>query len=329
MTRRAGVRAVSLAAAAVCAALSAPACAAATESSRSTLLENAALVDRCEARLVPEIDVGYGRIAQRCPELRTLGLPQSGIARLLPADWTRTNDLTAAGLKQLSRILHAMANDSVQRPAPSLSKLGPALARFSPKPAPSGPWARFRAWLRHVLSSPEMPSEPRALPGWLHVPAPIVARLIVGAAVLCILLAAFGILRFTRHSGVLSRMDRARRRRKSPVKQTDAPDGAAPREIEHAPLLEQPALLLRSIVPLLGPGAAAWTNGELRRSLAACVGAEAEDLRGLDPLLAVAEGIRFDRKTPAEREVRAALRDGYAVARALGGSGRAAAEPME
>ena len=58
-------------------------------------------IDECVTRLDNELDVGYARIAARCPQLAaTLG--ESAFAPWLPADWKRPdNELSAAGLSEL------------------------------------------------------------------------------------------------------------------------------------------------------------------------------------------------------------------------------------
>ena len=86
-------------------------------------------IDDCVARLDSELDIGYARVAARCPNL-TATLGESSFAPWLPADWKRPdNQLSAAGLSELRAQL---ARESVRgensRPAPRTERVAPLLA---------------------------------------------------------------------------------------------------------------------------------------------------------------------------------------------------------
>src|SRR5438132_3905468 len=67
--------------------------------------EAIAALDACIARLDPSLDVGYARIAARCPSL-TLRLTQSAGVQWLPRGWQEAhNDLSAGSLAELRTLL--------------------------------------------------------------------------------------------------------------------------------------------------------------------------------------------------------------------------------
>src|ERR1700734_3178306 len=62
-------------------------------------------LDSCLKRLDPQSDIGYDRIAARCPEL-TKQLEQSPWSAWLPRGWKEPgNDLSAGGLRQLRDVI--------------------------------------------------------------------------------------------------------------------------------------------------------------------------------------------------------------------------------
>ena len=57
------------------------------------------------SRLNPDIDIGYDRVAARCPAL-VRRVSESGVSAWLPRDWQRPgNDLSAGGLRELRQLL--------------------------------------------------------------------------------------------------------------------------------------------------------------------------------------------------------------------------------
>src|SRR5688572_3370644 len=78
-----------------------------------------AAIDTCIAQLDAALDVGYERIAARCPRLGR-SLEQSGWAQWLPRGWKEArNDLSAGSLAELrtlvARELDASAGTRVPR----------------------------------------------------------------------------------------------------------------------------------------------------------------------------------------------------------------------
>jgi hypothetical protein len=113
-------------------------------------------LDACVARLDAEVDVGYQRIAMRCPGLRP-ALAAGGLERWLPPNWrTPDNDLSAGGLEELR---HLLAGELTLRPVgrtPGVQRLRQVLAELgAPERPRSGKWGELESWLRKVAGRRE------------------------------------------------------------------------------------------------------------------------------------------------------------------------------
>jgi hypothetical protein len=124
-------------------------------------------IDACVLRLNPDVDIGYDRVAARCPAL-VRRVSESGVAAWLPRDWQRAgNDLSAGGLRELRQSLvreltAAGAGERVS--SPSVEGIHDVLASLARSDeGRSGWWARTKAWLRSVFER----GEPAAEEGWL------------------------------------------------------------------------------------------------------------------------------------------------------------------
>jgi hypothetical protein len=109
-------------------------------------------IDSCLKRLDPTTDIGYERIAARCPDL-TRQLEAGAWSAWLPREWkTPNNDLSAASLKDLRQLAeHELATRAPAR-APSLVPLPAILLDLGPMESRrTGLWARFTNWLRIAL----------------------------------------------------------------------------------------------------------------------------------------------------------------------------------
>ncbi len=118
-------------------------------------------IDSCVGRLNPDTDIGYERIAARCPDLARR-LDETGLSAWLPRDWKRTgNDLSSGGLRELGNLLALEDRDSAALPArvhqPDVSHLPAVLAGLAGAAAAEGHgwWARTKAWLRDVFERRE------------------------------------------------------------------------------------------------------------------------------------------------------------------------------
>ncbi len=116
------------------------------------------LIDACVSQLDAQTDVGYARIAARCPEL-VRQLRTGYWAAWLPARWQEpNNDLSADGLRDLQRLAAYETALTVGRDKLDLQLLPTALARL-PHPEASR-WSRLRSSLRGGFQrAPARPQE--------------------------------------------------------------------------------------------------------------------------------------------------------------------------
>ena len=278
-------------------------------------------IDDCLARLDTELDVGYARIAARCPDL-TAALGASSFAPWLPADWKRPdNQLSAAGLSELrAQLVRESGGGDNRRPAPRSERVASVLASVTHGDAASiGWWQRFKDWLRRILTTRAQTDS-----GWLRrwlagiELSRSATRLITWASFAIVVALAAGIVtNELRIAGVL----RGRRAR-SQARSADVSRGgsaAALEEIERAAPEQQPALLLELITARLAalrrlPPARALTARELERQ--ARLPEESGRAR-LAELVTVCERVRFSGAAVSSASLTAAVRGGRALLAAL------------
>src|SRR5690606_37586249 len=108
-----------------------------------------AAVEACIARLDPAVDVGYERIARRCPDLAR-SLERSGWAAWLPPGWKESrNDLSAGSLEELKTLAARELATPVPAHRPSVKRLDEVLAGLGQRTEERGGlWARFKQWVR-------------------------------------------------------------------------------------------------------------------------------------------------------------------------------------
>src|SRR5438132_14405857 len=93
-------------------------------------------IDGCLRELDPGLDVGYQRIAARCPDL-TPTLVQSQYAAWLPRDWNQTGNLLSAdGLTELRALLTREPAATAARGAPSAEHVAALLATVTQSDQP-------------------------------------------------------------------------------------------------------------------------------------------------------------------------------------------------
>jgi hypothetical protein len=259
-----------------------------------------AAIDTCIARLDPQIDVGYERIARRCPDLAP-ALEKSGWAAWLPQGWKESrNDLSAGSLKELQALVtRELATHATTR-TPRVQKLKEILTDLGATGQErSSAWTRFKKWVRSFFerAGQETPD------GWL---SRLVSRVGVSGAVievvtyialaLVVALAGFIVFNEVRIAGIFRRRDGTRE---------GAGEGALSGngritwgDVERAPLLDQPRLLLELIASKLTdlgrlPPARAFTAREL---VQAADLNEAADREQLNELASTAERVRYARE---------------------------------
>lgn len=268
-----------------------------------TLAAARAVIDSCMSRLDPQVDVGYDRIAARCPDLaRTL--EQSGFAQWLPLGWKESrNNLSAGSLAELRTVVERELETRASARTPRVERLGAILATLAEQRAQgTGTWSRFKQWLRDLLERRERTEEE----GWFDrmvsrvgisdAIVEVVTYIALGAMVV---LAILVVLNELGAAGLLRRRARGR----PGDEETAALSLRAPPtfgEIERAPLPERPRMLLELVSAKLTalrrlPPAGALTVHELARS------AELQEALDRERLIALAQAT--ERARYAERPV--------------------------
>jgi len=257
-----------------------------------------AAIDACTARLDAQLDIGYERIAARCPDLaRTL--EQSGWAAWLPRGWKESrNDLSAGSLAELRAVVtRELATPSAAR-TPRVERLREILAELGATgQLRGGLWARFKNWLREVFER----NEQRPDESWLErmvsrigVSDTAIQLLTYVALGAMVVLAAFIVFNELRAAGLVGR-----RNKEHPGEVEGDMLALRPTptwtDVERAALSERPRLLLELVVSKLTqlsrlPPAGAFTVRELTRAADL---RDEMDRRRLSELALTAEQLRY------------------------------------
>ena len=251
-------------------------------------------VEACIHRLDPQLDIGYDRIAQRCPDL-VRQMESGAWAPWLPRGWKETgNDLSAGSLREFRELVTRESTATARAP-PDVRRLRTILTSIAGTGDESG-WSRFKSWLRSVLERREQPVEE----GWFsrmvsHVGvSQSVIQLIAYAALgVVVVLALVIVANEVRNAGVFPRWPYPARKRLG-IATVDASNRAWG-NIERAPAEDRPRLLLELIVRRLSekgllPPAGALTVRELAREVRL---PEADDRSRFASLALMAERVRF------------------------------------
>ncbi len=257
-------------------------------------------IDACASRLDPQLDIGYDRIAARCPEL-VRQLEQGEWAPWLPRGWKESgNDLSAGGLKELQDLVNREGAARISRPAPDVRRLNAVLRGLTSKNA-DGWWSRFKSWLRSLLERQEQPTDE----GWFtrmasRVGVPQSLRQIIAYAALAavVLLAGAILVNELRTAGLLRVRGWLRRRARTASAAVMSESGSA--DFDQAPLRDRPRVLLELIVRRLTergllPPAGALTVRELARIARL---PEPADRTRLSELALTAERVRYSSREP-------------------------------
>ncbi len=270
-------------------------------------------IDACLRQLDRGLDVGYQRIAARCPDL-TPSLMHSQWAAWLPRDWSQPENLLSAdGLTELRALLTREPIRAPDGRAPRVARVAAVLATLTlTDQARGGWWARFKAWLREVFA----PRPQRADPGWLRrmiaeagLSQAVLEGIVWGALLLVIALAGAVVVNELRVAGLLKGGQRARGSARAAER---LPAALTFQDLEHASPLRQPTLLLEIITTRLSeqdrlPPARALTVHELTRAARL---PEESDRERLRELAAACERVRFSDREPAPQTLTAALARG-------------------
>jgi hypothetical protein len=210
-------------------------------------------LDRCVARLDPQTDLGYDRIAARCLDLASQ-LNRAPWSAWLPADWKASgNDLSAAGLRDLRSLITRELQTRPGAQTPQVATLQPILRQLDLPSEDQAAWSRFNEWLREVFT----PREQDTHGGWLArllgavSLSDAVARLISWACLgVVVVLAAVIVMNEFRVAGVFTRRRAPGKaaRRHAP---TEAPRSIEWEDVQNALPAERPRLLFQLIAARL------------------------------------------------------------------------------
>jgi len=226
----------------------------------------------CAQRLDPQIDVGFERIAARCPEL-ALALSSSDWADWLPLEWSNPDhNLSAQSLQALSALVASERALRSRAPPAEVARLRPILAQLTANAAErQGWWARLQDWLRHALTkngSREHGNSFARLFVHMSLSEAVLKVVTFVSLAIVVLLAGVILVNEWRAAGV--RMRRAR-----PTAGAVEPDERKRllswQDIERAAVAERPRLLLALLAAHLTaaqrlPASAALTVRELTRA---------------------------------------------------------------
>jgi hypothetical protein len=287
----------------------------------------------CRSRLNRELDVGYERIAARCPDL-TREVEANGVGAWLPRGWRDAgNGLSAGSLEELRTLLARELDSRAQSRAPSVPRLHQVLARLGDAAhTRSGVWSRLQEWLRQVTRREDDPRTPEFLARLLNrvgVSARVIEVVSYGCLAAVMALAALIIANELRAAGVRLRLPgRPRSTRPGPP---PSPELAPLAQLDAAALEERPRLLLAVLLERLSrqgrlPPARSLTVGEVTRG--ARLPGPADEAR-LTELASTAECVRYSNALPIPTRLQAALAGGRTLLERLEVGTRAASRTQE
>jgi len=276
------------------------------------------VIDGCVTRLDPGLDVGFDKIAARCPELAP-SLARGSWSAWLPQGWDQAdNGLSVDGLRALRALIVTESRRVAAAHAADTGHVAAVLAAVAlPAPRHESRWQRFKAWLREALQARSAAPERSWLGRLLEAlgrqgPWVLIAS---GALALVALVAATLIVSALRDAGLLSWPRAAAARVRA-----DAVGAAmaARQRLEAAAPPERPRLLLELIAARLAeqerlPPARALTLQELVRAAQLAP----EDRERLAALSAVCERLTFSGRGLGTHELSGALERGRELLDAL------------
>ena len=255
-------------------------------------------IDDCTPRLDAQADVGYDRVAVRCPTLAG-ALERSGVEQWLPQGWKEIrNNLSVGSLRELRSLLDRELTAHASERKPRVEKLNDVLAGLGNQHSVSnGTWLRFKRWLRELMERHDREDRDDWFErmvrrtGLSDAIGEVITYISLGAMVLLALLV---VLNELRAAGLLGRRARDEADARDAERSTARPVPTMS-DIERAPLIERPRLLLELVAARLTairrlPPANAMTVRELSRA----VNLEAaQDRERLASLASTAERARY------------------------------------
>jgi hypothetical protein len=267
-------------------------------------------VDKCLTRLDPQVDIGYDRIAARCPEIARQ-LEQGPWSGWLPRGWKEAgNDLSAGGLTELRESIRRESAAAPPTHPPDVRHLKKVLTAQGIGVNSESWWGRFKSWLRSVLETREQPADESwfsRMVSHVGLSQSVIDLIVYATLAVVVVLAGVIVANELRNAGLLPRRGAAAGRPgRAPA--SVEPNGQW-RDLENAPLGERPRLLLSLIVRRLGelgflPPAGALTVRELTRAARL---SESDDRARLTDLALAAERLRYSAQDVAADSLREAL----------------------
>ena len=286
-------------------------------------------IDNCVHRLTPDVDIGYDRIAARCPTL-VRRLNESGVAVWLPSDWQRPgNDLSAGGLRSLDELLlHEIPVASSQgAPHPGIQQVPEILASLTrADDEHSGWWARTRTWLRNLFAGADEATDE----GWLGrmigqsgLSQTVLELVSYGALALVVVLALAIVANELRVSGVWGGGGRRHLGPRGPVPAAGDGVGGARLDwegVQGSPIGQRLGLLLELVVARLNEsGGVRLSRGLTARELLNTAPlADEGDRECLAALVRASERVRFSGGAVSEAEVAAVMEQGRRLLEGIG-----------
>ncbi len=281
-----------------------------------------AAIDACIRRLDPDFDVGYERIAGRCPEL-TRRLEESGWSAWLPRDWKQAgNDLSAGSLIELRVLIERELATRAGGQLPDVERLHPVLAGLG-QAGPEGEswWERLKSWVREAFertgsSSPD--SDLSRMVAAVGLSQAVIEIVSYVALALVVVLTLFIVSNEVRSAGVFRRVWRGSRPGRSGA--LVAPEPLGWRDVENADLERKPAVLLEVIAASLAareclPPPRGLTVRELTSSARFF---DESDRERLAQLALVVESLRFSDQPVPPDSIQRALAAGRELLNHLG-----------
>jgi hypothetical protein len=280
-------------------------------------------IDACIARLDVDSDIGFERIAARCPELAR-HLQESDWAAWLPEQWQDDyNNLSARNLAALHMIVARELALRTRGPTPEVALVRPILADLAARnPEHRGWWERLRSWLRTLFAP-----EPKSRANWFErllgrasLSQALIELVAYATLLLVVLLAGYIVVNEWRASGV--RRHRTGRTGANAQIHPEQTRLLSWHDVESALPADKPRVLLELLAARLTearrlPAAAALTVRELTRAAQL---ADAADRERLGEVASAAERLRFSREAPTPEGVARVLERGRELLERLGES---------
>jgi hypothetical protein len=274
-------------------------------------------IETCRERADPELDIGYARIAARCPQLVRM-LESSQWRAWLPPAWREAgNDLSLGGLEELAVLIEREQARTHTGRRPGTGALREIITGLDTTRAErAGFWGRFRHWLDETFMQPAEEDSGdwlERLLGREPLSERVIATVTYAALALVVLLAALIVVNELRAANLFRR--RARPRSQAAADEPTAADSPTWHDIERAPPTERPGLLLRLVIERLGstgrlPAAASLTVGEVEARAAL---PDPQDRARLGELARAAERARFAAHPAPPAAIERALESGRAL----------------